>query len=292
MLDIEKNICVTNLEDALEALESDSKAVLIAGGTDILIAIREGKLSNAHLISIGGVSELKGITRNSNGDICIGPLTTFRELEESLLIQRYLPILAQAAGTVGGPQIRAAGTIGGNICNGATSADTASTLCALNARLKIRALSTERVQSIHMHFCGPGKVNLAHNEILTSIIIPQLDYDGFTGGYKKYSMRKAMDIATLGCALWLKIDKKGEVISDVRVACGVAAPTPVRARNTEQGIIGLSLEQARILGPALLRQEINPRDSWRATRNFRIHIAGELLAQIFNNVINQGEEQC
>lgn len=292
MLDIASNICVSSLQEAFAALEADEKSILVAGGTDVLIGIREGKYPEAHLISIGSIPELKGVSRDPNGNICIGPLTTFRELEEDPIIRQYVPILAQAAGTVGGPQIRAAGTIGGNICNGATSADTASSLCALDALLTIRTKLGTRTQSIHEHYLGPGKVALKHNEILTAIVISQKDYAGYTGAYKKFSMRNAMDIATLGCALWMQITAQQAEIKDIRIACGVAAPTPMRARRTEQALRGMHINQAGKIGPDLLRQEITPRDSWRASKAFRKQIAGEMLAQMIKEVIEQEEIQC
>lgn len=279
MLDIESNTCVSSLREAFSALEADEQAILVAGGTDVLIRIREGKCAGARLVSIGGISELKGVSLCTNGDIRIGPLTTFRELEEDPLVQQCIPILSQAAGTVGGPQIRAAGTVGGNICNGVTSADTASTLCALNARLTACSSAGERTYSIHEHYLGPGKVALLHREILTAITVAEADYAGYIGRYHKCAKRKAMDITTLGCALWMKLDAQRSCIADIRIACGVAAPVPVRARQTEAVLAGMPVAQALAEGPAALRKEITPRDSWRASKDFRLHIAGEALAE-------------
>ena len=207
----------------------------------------------------------------------IGPLTTFTELEEDCLIQENIPLLAMAAGTVGGPQIRAAGTVGGNICNGVTSADTAPSICALNARLTAQSSSGEREYSIHEHYAGVGRVTLRHGELLTAITIPASEYQGYCGSYTKYAMRNAMDIATLSCAVWLKTDEAGEVLEDIRIACGVAAPVPMRALETERALKGLRVEEALQKAPALIRQEVNPRDSWRASRKFRLHIVGEIL---------------
>lgn len=279
MLDIESNICVRSLQEAFAALEADAETVLVAGGTDVLIKIREGKLAGAHLVSLGAIPELRGVALRPNGDICIGPLTTFRELEESQILERRLPILQEAAGTVGGPQIRATGTIGGNLCNGVTSADTASTLCALNARLTACSKAGRRTYSIHSHYLGPGKVALAHGEVLTAITISAADYAGYIGGYRKFAMRKAMDIATLGCALWMRLDEDRARILDIRVACGVAAPIPMRAWRTEAALTGMPVKQALAVGPDMLRREITPRDSWRASKGFRLHIAGEMLAE-------------
>jgi len=96
---------------------------VIAGGTDVLIKIREGKLAGCSLVSIHELGEeLSGVTLADNGDVEIGPLTTFRGVTFSDVIRRTIPVLGEAADMAGGPQLRAAGTIGGNVCNGITSA--------------------------------------------------------------------------------------------------------------------------------------------------------------------------
>lgn len=197
-----------------------------------------------------------------------------------------------AAGTVGGPQIRAAGTVGGNICNGVTSADTAPSICALNARLTAQSSSGEREYSIHEHYAGVGRVTLRHGELLTAITIPASEYQGYCGSYTKYAMRNAMDIATLSCAVWLKTDEAGEVLEDIRIACGVAAPVPMRALETERALKGLRVEEALQKAPALIRQEVNPRDSWRASRKFRLHIVGEILQSTMEEALVQGGKIC
>lgn len=292
MLDILENHIAHSVQEACACLDADAQAIVVAGGTDVLIKIREGKLAGARLVSIGDILELKGVSMKENGDLVIGPLTTFTELEENPLIQKNIPLLAMAAGTVGGPQIRAAGTIGGNICNGVTSADTASPICALNARLTARSASGEREYSIHEHYAGVGKVTLQHGELLTAITIPASEYQGYRGSYTKYAMRNAMDIATLSCAVWLRTNETVEVLEDIRIACGVAAPVPMRAFETERTLKGLRTEEALQKAPALIRREVNPRDSWRASRKFRLHIIGEILQSTMNEALVQGGRIC
>ncbi|MGI6684202.1 MAG: xanthine dehydrogenase subunit XdhB [Bacillota bacterium] len=291
MFDITQNDLAYSVEQAIAYLEADPAAIVIAGGTDILIKVREGKLAGCHLVSINGIKELKGVHMTENGDIVIGPLTTFRELEENGLILKYIPVLAGAAGTVGGPQIRAAGTVGGNICNGVTSADTASTLLTLNAELTLTSSTGDRVLPIAQFYLGAGKVALSQGELLTAITIKSTDYQGYHGKYIKYAMRNAMDIAVLGCAVLLKIDVKGQYIEDIRIALGVAGPVPMRASNTEKALIGLSIQEALRIGPDMLRKEITPRDSWRASRTFRLHVAGETFRQAMECALLEGVER-
>ena len=279
MLDIVRNDIVYSVPEAIKLLDNDPEAKIIAGGTDVIIKIRAGKLPCAKLVSIGMLRELRGVSMEGDGTIKIGPLTTFHELESDALLTKHIPVLSGAAGTVGGPQIRAVGTIGGNICNGATSADTASTLFTLNAKLQITSFASVEEKDIEDFYLGAGKVALPQGALLTAIRIRKKDYDGYRGYYVKYAQRNAMDISTLGCAVQLKLDSRGNRIGDIRIAFGVAAPVPLRAKNTEMMLKGLSLTDAIEKGPELLRAEIHPRDSRRASREFRIHIAGEIFKQ-------------
>ena len=140
MYDISSIYQATSVADAIRALQADPAALVIAGGTDVLIKIREGKLAGCSLVSIHELKEeLGGITLEANGDVAIGPLSTFRDVTFSNVIRAKIPVLGEATDTAGGPQLRAAGTIGGNVCNGITSADSASTLTALDAVMVVRA---------------------------------------------------------------------------------------------------------------------------------------------------------
>ena len=119
MYDIASIYSARSVDDAIRALQADPAAVVIAGGTDVLIKIREGKLAGGSLVSIHELGEeLSGVTLADNGDVEIGPLTTFRGVTFSDVIRRTIPVLGEAADMAGGPQLRAAGTIGGNVCHG------------------------------------------------------------------------------------------------------------------------------------------------------------------------------
>ena len=145
MYDIGSIYQATSVADAIRALQDNPEALVIAGGTDVLIKIREGKLAGCSLMSIHELGEeLGGITLAANGDVEIGPLSTFRDVTFSDVIREKIPVLGEATDMAGGPQLRAAGTIGGNVCNGITSADSASTLTALDAVLVVRGPAGER----------------------------------------------------------------------------------------------------------------------------------------------------
>lgn len=279
MYDIESIVCADSVAAAVQALAADEQAIVIAGGTDVLIKVREGRLAGCRLVSIHDIADLRGVTLEPNGNINIGALTTFADLEHDALLASLCPVLGEAAGQAGGPQLRVQGTVGGNICNGATSADTAPSLFALNAILQLTSSSGNRQIPIREFYLGPGKVALQSTEILTKIILRRDEYAGYLGHYIKYAMRNAMDIATMSCAVLVKPDDMDNKLADIRIALGVAAPTPIRAVKAEEALRGMSFESAVAKIGDLVRAEINPRSSWRASKEFRLHIAGEIAAR-------------
>lgn len=292
MYDIASIYQARSVADAIRALQADPSALVIAGGTDVLIKVREGKLAGCSLVSIHGLGEeLSGVTQASGGDIEIGPLTTFRGVASDPVIRRCIPVLGEAVDQAGGPQLRAAGTIGGNVCNGITSADTASTLVALDAVLRVRGPRGEREVPIAEWYQGVGKVALAPYELLVKIVIPRANYEGYTGHYIKYAQRSAMDIATMGVSCLVKLTGDKKTVDDVSLAFGVAGPVPMRAYSAEAAVRGLPIgEAAEQIGAAAL-DDVSPRTSWRASREFRIQLIRELSGRALQEAARKGGAQ-
>ncbi|WP_291257710.1 xanthine dehydrogenase subunit XdhB [Flavonifractor sp.] len=289
MYDIQSIYQAKSVDDAIRALQADPSAIVIAGGTDVLIKIREGKLAGCSLVSIHNLTdELSGVTLSPGGDVEIGPLTTFRGVTFSDVIRQTVPVLGEAADMAGGPQLRAAGTIGGNVCNGITSADTASTLVALDAVLRVRGPKGERDVPISEWYQGVGRVALAPYELLVKIIIPRDNYAGYTGHYIKYAQRAAMDIATLGVSCLVKLTDDKKTVDDAALAFGVAGPVPMRAPSAEAAVRGLPIQEAiAVIGKAALA-DVNPRTSWRASKEFRIQLIEELSPRALREAARKG----
>ena len=284
MYDIEELYEAESPIHAVELLSQYPAAKIIAGGSDILIAIREGKLSGCTLVSIQKIDALRGISLDSDGAIRIGALTSFSHVAQDPIIQRHIPVLAEAVLTIGGPQLRNIATIGGNVCNGVTSADSASTLLAFDAVMEYLGPGGTRLVPIAEHYVSAGKTALAHGEILQAILIPKESYDNTFGNYIKYAMRGALDIATLGCSANVRLsrDKAASppVIERLRLAYGVAGPVPLRAGSAEKAAAGKPANAETIAAAAnAVIDDINPRTSWRASREFRLHLARELAAR-------------
>lgn len=276
MFDISNLFEATSVEDAISLLETHEQARVIAGGSDILIKLREGELSGCDLVSIFGLDELRGITLGADGTITIRPLSSFSLIEKDENI-RNLQALSEAAAQVGGPQIRNIATIGGNICNGAVSADSAPALLTYDAVLELKSSNGVRIVPIHDFYTGPGKVDLGRAELLVGIHIKRQSYEGFGGCYIKYSARRAMDISMLGCAVNLKLSADKKYVEKLCLAYGVAAPTPIRARTAEKEAEGALFNEELLEKVSKLAQEdAMPRTSWRASKEFRLHLLGEL----------------
>lgn len=292
MYDIGKFYQAADVEDAVRALVKDPEAVVISGGSDVLIKIREGKLAGCSLVSIHGIKELEGIGMEEDGTIVIGPATTFSHIANNDMIQKHIPMLGDAVDMAGGPQLRNIGTIGGNVCNGVTSADSASSLCCLDAVLVLKGPDSVREVPISQWYTGPGRTVRNHDEVLTAIRIKKENYQGYGGHYIKYGKRSAMEIATLGCAVSVKLTEDKRHIQDLRLGYGVAAPTPIRCHKTEEAVKGMETGEAlaQAVGKGAL-EEVNPRSSWRASREFRLQLVEELGRRAVKQaVINAGGE--
>lgn len=277
MYDIESLYEATSVEDACRALAEDPQAIVIAGGTDVLVKVRGGKLAGAHLVSIHNLhDELDGVTLADDGTVEIGPITWFHHVTTSPVIQATVPTLGEACDTPGGPQLRVSGTIGGNVCNAATSADSASTLFAYGALLDVVSTRGKRTIPIEEWYAGPGRSYRERDEVLVKIRIPRDHYEGFTGHYFKYGKRRALEIATMGCCCLVKLGADKSTIDDIRLAFGVAAPTPMRATGAEDAVRGLPVAEAVEKIGEVAQAETHPRDSWRASKDFRLQLIGEM----------------
>ncbi|MDR0637294.1 MAG: xanthine dehydrogenase FAD-binding subunit XdhB [Spirochaetaceae bacterium] len=286
MYDIEAIYEADSVSHAVELLRSHPGARVIAGGSDVLIQVREGRLAGTVLVSIHCLDELRGVCLAEDGALCIGALTSFSHVSADPLIRRHIAVLGEAADTVGGPQIRNIGTIGGNVCNGVTSADTASTLVAYEAVMEYTGPEGAHRVPIAKHYVAAGKTALASDEILTAIIIPQESYAGTAGHYIKYAMREALDIATIGCSANIRLSVDRTIIERLRLAYGVAGPVPTRAFSAEAAANGKVADADTVEKAAqAVLDDIKPRNSWRASAAFRSHLAVEMARRTITEAI-------
>ena len=265
-----------SVEEAVALRLAHPEAKIIAGGSDVLVQMREGRLAGMELISIYGIDALRGVSIDEEENIRIGSLTSFSHITKDPIIQKYINVLGEAVDQVGGPQIRNIGTIGGNTCNGVTSADSASTLHAYEAIVELTGPEGVRRIPIKDFYLKAKVVDIRPGEIQTAIIIPKESHENTHGFYIKYAMRNALDIATNGCSVNVRLSEDKKTFERVRIAYGVAGPIPMRAPSAEAFITGkeVTMENIEFFAQKVL-EDINPRDSWRASKALRQHVAVE-----------------
>ncbi len=280
------------LEEALTLLaQYGEKAKLIAGGTDVIVMIKRKTMAPDVLISLQGIPSLDQI--KFNGSLSIGPMVTHRIIEKSELIKKDFSALADAVSWLGSVQIRNVATIGGNISTAAPSADTATPLLVLGTQVKIKSLKEERTVPIEAFFKGPGETVLKPGEMIKELVIPKL-LPNTGSAYYKLQRRLALDLPILGVSVLISLDKNKVTCSDmlcttspissilhkmeedeivckeIRIALGVAAPTPIRAAKAEALLRNKKLSDELLDEAAeTATKEAQPRDSIRGEAWYR-----------------------
>ncbi|MCI7145180.1 MAG: xanthine dehydrogenase family protein subunit M [Clostridiales bacterium] len=258
----------TSLEEASKlAAEKGDKAVLMAGGTDVILLIHAKAIPAELVIDIKEIPGLDEIKYVEGEGMHIGALAKLFDIQSSPVVEEKMPALCDAARYVASPQIRRKGTMAGNICNASPSADTASILVAMKAVVKVYNVKGEKEIPIDEFFKGVKKTVLEPGDVVTEIFIPELK-KGEGSAYFKHSVRKAMDLAIIGVGS--KITMDGSKITDARICMGGVGITPLRAKNAEKILIGNEitdelLEQAGVAAS----EECSPISDVRASAEYR-----------------------
>jgi CO/xanthine dehydrogenase FAD-binding subunit len=230
------------IEEAIELLwQAEGKAKVIAGGTDLVIGLRNGDHTPQSIIDITRIEELRRIGEK-NGTISIGAAATHSEISSSNLVKKYAKVLSDAASEIGSPQIRNLGTIGGNIVNASPAADTIPPLMVLNAIGRVVSRAGEKEVPLSQLFKGPYETNLKPHELLVHVIFQKLPSD-MRSCFIRLARRDAMAIARMSVAVVLKMEKRKKRIEDIRIAVGSVTPTPQRMSEAESFLIGKSPDE-------------------------------------------------
>ncbi len=273
----------STLEEASRLLRDNGPGGrFLAGGTDLVIAMKEKGLVPKYIVDLKRVPGLTGIRENSDGSITLGALTTMYEIETSPLIKKKYPFLAQSAAEVGSIQIRNRATIGGNMANATPSADTAPALIALDATAHIAGANGERSLSLEEFFKGPGQSAMSPDEILTEITIPKRA-PNLVGEYIKFSPREMMDLAYVGVAVTYHLDSEKRC-AGVRIVLGAVAPTPIRAKRAEAALEGEPLTEvlAEKTG-TIAAEEAKPISDVRSSADYRRAMVGAMTKRALLN---------
>jgi CO/xanthine dehydrogenase FAD-binding subunit len=271
-----------NLDEAISLHESyGDRAKYIAGGTDVLVKVKEGKLSPDYLISLKHLpGQDRPYLKQDNGELLIGAFVTHRMIEKSSIVQLHYPILHDAIRNIGSVQIRNVATIGGNLVNAVPSADGAIPLIALDSKVHIYGTKGRRSLDLLRFFLGPGQCDLERGEILLEIVVPPLAPR--TGGaYVKHGRREAMELPMLGVAVVLGLEEDMLTCAKARVCLGVAAPTPLRCFQAENYLAGKTIDADSLAEAGKLAgEESRVRDSIRGLAWYRREMVAVLVKRM------------
>ncbi len=283
---IERYVAPRSLDEAAELLRAGN-VTIVAGGTDLMPQSKTGKARfQPVLMNIRRLAELRGITE-IQGTLRIGALTTITELLENALVRDRFQALWQSCDHFASDQLRNAATVGGNICNASPAGDTLVPLLVFDATVVLASKPAEKLETrslpLREFFVGPGRTQRAQNELVVAVELP-IPPSGFVSEFFKFGTRPALDISTISIGLGA-VRTQG-VLSDVRVAFGAVAPTPIRAAKTEAALngkqVGESIEAALVAADT----EIRPITDVRASDWYRRELVRNILRRMLNDVGN------
>jgi CO/xanthine dehydrogenase FAD-binding subunit len=273
-----------SVENACKLLvELGDGAYVMAGGTDLLVKIHRGVLKPKAIVDIKKIEGIDGIAYEKGKGLTIGATARLTDVGEHPDIKAIYPAISKAALCTANTQIRNMGTVTGNLCNAAPSADNAPALMTMGAVATLKGLDGEREVSLWDFFKGPGMTVIKKGEILTSIFVPDPP-KGAGSSYQYLSARGKVDIAAV-CA-GATVIMNGDVCKDARIVLGAVAPVPMRAKEAEKVVIGkrLSTELLETLGLAA-SQEARPITDMRATAEYRKVLVAVLSARAIEEAV-------
>jgi carbon-monoxide dehydrogenase medium subunit len=258
--------------------EQKGRCQVLAGGTDLVADLNEGRSAAPdHLVYLGSIEEMKFIEKKESS-LEIGALVSHEELETNRLVLEEAPLLAVAAGTIGGPAIRTMGTVGGNIVRASPAGDVSTALLSLDARANVISASGVKKYALRDFFLGPQRSRLGERELLFSITIPLQDSRRSGQSFLKLGKRKAMSIAIASCAIVVFLEESFKRFADVRISLGSVAPTPIRAVKAEGFLKGKLIDAVEIEKAAdLAKEECNPIDDMRGSGGYRKEMVAVLV---------------
>jgi carbon-monoxide dehydrogenase medium subunit len=279
----------TTLPEAVSLLGQYAGTRIVAGATDTLIRWRQGLWKPPYVLSIKRIPGLDGINYSPTTGLSLGTLVTVRTLELHPLIRQHYPALTQAATTFAGVQIRNLATVGGNVCNASPAGDTLPALVAYGAECRLIGPQGERLIPLDSFLLGPGRTALQPGELLAELRLPpQLPTSGAL--YIKHSPRSAMDIAAVGVAAVVALEKEDGVCLDVSIALGAVAPTVIRASAAEALLRGQRPDAELLQRAARAAMEgARPIDDIRGTAQHRRAIVTSLARRTLHYAVQMAQ---
>ena len=276
-----------NLRSTIESTPSDSDPLMASEGSLRAALEDPQQASPAYLVSLHKLDQLKGIERLQDGGLRIGALTTISEIERSREVRDGWTALAEGADNLGSPLVRNRGTLGGNIANARPAADMAVPTVALGGMLTLRGSSGTRTIPAKDFPTGPGISVIKPDEILTTIHYPP-PFPYSASSYYKLANRKALEISTVGVAVWLALEEPNGPIKDVWVVLGAVGPTPILAESVKEVLIeNVPDEQALQKAAKAAAGDARPIDDHRGSAWYRVQMVELLTLRLLRTVIRR-----
>jgi carbon-monoxide dehydrogenase medium subunit len=274
------------LDEALRLYAENPKALLLAGGTDLLVQMRAGRKQAALVIDVKKVPELNALQYDEEG-LTLGAAVACHRVYGSEVVRKHVPSLAETASIIGGTQIQGRASIGGNLCNAAPSADTIPLLIALGAQCKIASATGKRTLPAEDFCVAPGRNSLAPGELLVSLQIPAAPAQS-GAHYLRFIPRNEMDIAVAGAGVGVVIASGS--FQSARIALASVAPTPVFAKAAGDSLIGKPVNDESIAAAAeLAREAASPITDMRGTADYRRHLCAVLTRRALDAAVRQAK---
>ena len=276
-----------SIKEALVLLSRyQGRSKIIAGGTDLMLQMRNRFIRPEVVVDITRIPGLDSIAFDDPQGLRLGALTTIRVLETSVELQEKYSILSQAARQLGSVAIRNVATVGGNLCNALPSAETSQALLALSAQVRVVGPGGERTIPLEGFFTGVGKTLLQPDEILLEILVPE-SLPHTSGIYIKHSPRGPIDLAIVNITVLMTMEQDHRVCRDAKIVLGAVSPTPLRAKKAENVLKGKRVDGALIDRAAqVASDEANPRrGSIRGSFEYKKEMVKVLTGRAIKEVI-------
>jgi carbon-monoxide dehydrogenase medium subunit len=268
---------VHTVAEAVELLaQQNGGARVLAGGTDLIVGLREQRI-HAHLVvDVKAIPELSELGYDPTYGLCIGAAVPCHRIYGDAAIAAAYPGLIDAVKLIGGVQIQGRASLGGNLCNASPAADSIPALIAHHATCTIAGPQGSRRTPVEYFCTAPGKTVLQPGEFLVALHLPP-PQRGFGAAYLRFTPRNEMDIAVVGAGVAIQLDADGATVTAARIALGAVAPTPLFVPAAAAALIGRPLTNASIAEAAdIARAAARPIDDMRGTARYRRHLAGVL----------------
>lgn len=268
----------TSLAEARALLADTRRKVrLLAGGTDLIVQLREGLRDAELVVDVKKIPELCELRYDPVHGLKLGAAVPCCRIYEDTEIARAYPALAEAAHIIGGWQIQSRASVGGNLCNSSPAADTIPPLIVHRAVCQLVGPQGERQVPVRDFCTGPGKNVLQPGELLVALHLPPFAPRS-ASAYERFIPRNEMDIAVVGAAAWVQLSPDEQTVADACVALAAVAPTPRLAEAASQWLVGQPVkEQTWKRAGELARQAASPITDMRGTAEFRLHLVGVLV---------------